>query len=325
MKEQDVRPKEIFDEYLRLTEQDTETYFSSAKRERIACPACGQTSRLAFEKHGFSYELCNNCDTLFVNPRPEARSFEKYYTESPSAKYWASTFYKETESARRELLWKPKAKNILRLMKDNDLLGATVVDVGGGYGIFGEEISQLVPNDPIIIEPNPALAEICRQKGLRVVESFLEQIDSTDLDSNRKVFVSFELFEHLHDPSKFIKHLSSVMRSGDFFAFTTLSGVGLDIKLLWEKSKSVSPPHHLNFFNPKSASMLLESLGFSPVEITTPGALDIDILCNNLDHVSDSFWQSALKNATPAEKKIWQQCLVDTLTSSHMMLVFVKD
>ena len=66
----------------------------------------------AFDKNNFSYSECSNCDTLFVNPRPSAKSFNEYYTSAPSTKYWATTFYKKTAEARREKIWKPKAKMI---------------------------------------------------------------------------------------------------------------------------------------------------------------------------------------------------------------------
>ena len=59
---------------------------------------------------------------------------------------------------------------------------------------------------------------------------------------------------------------------------TTLNGLGFDIQQLWEQSKSISPPHHLNFYNTKSISLLLESSGFEIVEIATPGKLDWDIV-----------------------------------------------
>src|SRR5512145_341647 len=99
MKEHDIRPQHIFDEYLRLTEEDTKTYFSDVPRDNVGCPACGETGKPAFEKSGFSYAECPHCLTVFVTPRPAREAFEKYYRESPSTRYWATTFYKETESA----------------------------------------------------------------------------------------------------------------------------------------------------------------------------------------------------------------------------------
>ena len=41
MKEAEIRPTAIFDEYLRLADLDTETYFSNVSRVHINCPACG--------------------------------------------------------------------------------------------------------------------------------------------------------------------------------------------------------------------------------------------------------------------------------------------
>ena len=108
MKEEEIRPAKIFDEYLRLAKEDADTYFGEAERQNVDCPACGGKGVFAFVKYGFDYENCPECHTLFVNPRPVAETFSRYYTESPSSKYWASTFYKKTADVRREKLWKPQ-------------------------------------------------------------------------------------------------------------------------------------------------------------------------------------------------------------------------
>ena len=67
---------------------------------------------------------------------------------------------------------------------------------------------------------------------------------------DKKFFTCFELIEHLHNPSKFIRKVGELMNKGDLFMFTTLSSTGVDIQTLWNNSRSVSPPHHINFFNP---------------------------------------------------------------------------
>ena len=117
MKEEEIRPANIFDEYLRLAKQDTETYFRDAITTPCDCPACGKRGVFAFLKHGFAYDNCPACHSLFVSPRPAAIAFSKYYTESPSSTYWATTFYKETAAARKEKLWRPKARLVLDLLE----------------------------------------------------------------------------------------------------------------------------------------------------------------------------------------------------------------
>jgi hypothetical protein len=323
MKEEEIRPREIFDEYLRLAQQDTEEYFTKV-RLPLACPACGTTGEPAFEKQGFAYESCPECLTLFVSPRPPAEAFTKYYTESPSARFWATTFYRETAVARREKLWKPRAKMVLEALTRCDANGHSIIDIGGGFGLFAEEIRALTGRSVAVIEPGPPLASACRQRGLTVIEKFLEEVASADLPQGPRAFVSFELLEHLHEPAAFITHIGRLMSSGDLFLFTTLSGTGLDIQVLWQNSKSVSPPHHLNFFNPRSISLLLKRLEFDVIEVKTPGKLDIDILANSRELIRDRFWTTFLALTDETTRQRWQSLIADSGWSSHMLAICRK-
>lgn len=324
MNEEEIRPKQIFDEYLRLTEIDAQKYFSQTVLQAVACPACGAKGAHAFTKHGFSYEECLTCQTLFASPRPPAEAFSLYYQISESAKFWASTFYKETAEARREKLWLPKARMVKQLVEQFGATHHAPIDIGGGYGIFAEEYERISGQKVTVIEPGPELAKVCRNKGLNVVEEFLENVESDQLVHGPKVFLSFELFEHLHSPEQFLRHLHEAMSSGDMFIFTTLSGVGVDIQALWENSKSVSPPHHLNFFNPKSVRTILERVGLKVLQVKTPGKLDMDILCGNQEQIKDRFWRTFAIQATEREKQSMQEFVAENGLSSHMLVVCQK-
>lgn len=324
MKEEEIRPKRIFDEFRRLAELDAEKYFGADGREHVCCPACGLNGLYSFTKHTFVYEECPACQTLFANPRPPVEAFSLFYRESESAKYVASTFYKETAEARREKIWRPKAKMLSEIIKRFGADQHDMVDVGGGYGIFAEEYGKISGKQVTVIEPGSALADACRGKGLKVIQGFLEDIGPGQLPDSPKVFVSFELFEHLHTPEKFLQHLGDLMLSGDMFIFTTLSGAGVDIQALWEDSKSVSPPHHLNFFNPKSARILLERAGFDVLQTSTPGKLDIDILYNNQQYIKDRFWRTFIIQSGENERQAMQSFIAENGLSSHMLVVCRK-
>ena len=142
--EEEIRPEKVFDEYLQLTNKDVVDYFEKAERFDIFCPACGGKGEHWALKSGFSYKLCPDCLSIYVSPRPVMDAFNAYYTDSPSTKFWATTFYKVTEAARREKLWKPKAQMIkdrIKLYEDNDPV-KYIIDIGGGYGVFDEEINK---------------------------------------------------------------------------------------------------------------------------------------------------------------------------------------
>jgi hypothetical protein len=324
--EEEIRPEKMFDEYLSLTAIDTVNYFSNVKKIDIPCPACGAEGSVWAEKLGFSYKLCPDCFSIYVSPRPVMEAFNAYYTDSPSTKFWATTFYKVTEAARRKKLWKPKAllikERILKFENKNPV--KFIIDIGGGYGVFDEEIKLIMDIETIIIEPSVHLAGICREKGLEVVEKFMEEIMPNELPKGRKCYVSFELFEHLHDPTLFLKTVYDNMEPGDLFIFTTLSSMGIDIQLLGQHAKSLSPPHHLNFMNPKSVSVLLIQNGFEVLEAITPGKLDMDILMKNKQYIKDPFFKNVIDYSSENELAEMQDFIAKSGLSSHMMITCQK-
>lgn len=324
MTENEIRPQALFDELLRLNKLDIEKYFSNPDSENMNCPACDSQGLHVFEKNGFGFDECPKCKTLYVSPRPKREYFDAYYTDSQSTKYWATTFYKATEKNRREMLWKPKAQMIKEKIDAFAPDTEKIVDIGGGYGIFIEEFLKLSSIKHLVIEPSEYLSQVCKEKGLNVLVKFLEDIEDSDLPKVKKTFVSFELFEHLHNPQEFLKTLYKVMNINDLFVFTTLSGIGVDIRTLWEDAKPVSPPMHLNFLNPKSITILLEKVGFEVVEVTTPGKLDVDIMNNSKEKIKDRFWKDFLDYTNEEEKQNMQKFISDNKLSSHMMIVCRK-
>ena len=64
MKEEEIRPQAVFDEYLRLAKIDIETYFKDVPYEEIRCLACDSKGNYTFHKNRFDYLLCPDCGTL---------------------------------------------------------------------------------------------------------------------------------------------------------------------------------------------------------------------------------------------------------------------
>ena len=116
MKEAEIRPAALFDRYLDLCRHDAETFFRADEWETVACPACGADGDHVFHKHGFDYRHCAVCATLFASPRPSAAALGRYYTDAPSARFWATDFYRETEDARREKMFRPRAARVREIL-----------------------------------------------------------------------------------------------------------------------------------------------------------------------------------------------------------------
>jgi len=322
--EEEIRPPNLFQTYLDLATEDIKEFFADASREPMACPACDSEGELAFEKLGFAYRECQHCWSLWVSPRPTFEAFVSFYSNSASSQYWAEVFYPAVESVRREKLWRPKAEQIGEIASGLSVAFNNVIDIGGGSGTFAEEFRALSDLSVVVIEPSPESAAACRERGITVIESFLEDVKPNELPQGHSIFTSFELFEHVHDPRHWLASIADLMRSEDVLVVTTLSSLGLDIRTLWDQSASVSPPHHINFLNPASMSKLATHVGLEPLRVFTPGVLDLDIMRNNRNKVTDRFWGSVLDASDDDELSRWQQFISDAGRSSHMWAVLRK-
>jgi SAM-dependent methyltransferase len=326
MKENDIRNPNVHESYLKLVHADSLRFFSDdCQLETVNCPCCGSNAHdKEFEKFGFTYVSCSRCRTLFTNPRPKLQPLEKFYTIAESSRFWVDKFFKPVAEARREKIFKPRA-NLLRKTLDgkrNLLIG----DIGAGFGLFLEELRKLLPNNKYIsIEPSPEMAEICRSKGIEVLEEIIEKVDCNQYSFD--VLCSFELFEHLHTPKTMLEAVYKLLKPGGELHLTTLNGEGFDILIQWKSSKAIFPPHHLNFFNPDSLKLLLESVGFKDIEITTPGVLDWDIVETGQSRNQcdlEKIWKHIINNKPERCKKELQNWITNNNLSSHMRVKCVK-
>jgi SAM-dependent methyltransferase len=326
MKEEDIRPQELFQTYLSLAEKDVTTYFRDAPHRFIPCPSCaGEQSVFRFRKLFFDYEECSTCGTLFVNPRPVPEAFTRYYISAPSVQFWATHFYRETETARRVQVIRPKAERVRDAIARHLgplPAGSCIIDIGAGYGLFCDEMRKLAPpgTQVIAIEPSGLLTDACRARGITTVPKFLEEVTPEDIGREVAVATCFELLEHLHDPGKFIGKCHELVREGGLLILTSLSWSGFDLQVLREESKSIHPPHHINFFTPASLTTLLDRNGFRTLEVTTPGLLDVDIVRKQRDAVTAPFLRILL-GSDERTRGLFQAFLQDARLSSHMMAV----
>jgi hypothetical protein len=170
MREESIRPLDIFNEYLRLSGEDVDTFFADRSGfVEVPCPACGAEGDAGgFEKLGFRYRLCPGCSSLYVSPRPVPEVLNEYYRHGKAVQYWTTHFYKQTADARREKIFRPRAALVADLIaRRGNGHGNTLADIGAGYGIFLEEVRNLGKFEAIrAIEPGPDLATVCRD-GIR--------------------------------------------------------------------------------------------------------------------------------------------------------------
>jgi len=327
MKESDIRPQELFNRYLELSRLDIDRFFSDQSGfVEVPCPAClSQRYEAGMEKLGFRYVTCLECESLYVSPRPTVAMFDDYYQGAESVKFWGTDFFKETAEARREKMFKPRAQLVEEWATRVGMGASDVfVDVGSGYGIFLEEVSRLDRFGEVMgVEPAPNLAAICREKGFSIVEKLVEEVQEGEVQAS---FASaFEVIEHPFDPAEFLLGVRRLLKPGGMFLFTTLTISGFDMQVLWEHSKSVYPPHHINLMSVSGMEKLVQRVGFEIAELSTPGQLDVDIVRNSVIenpniHLPRFARQLAFK-VTDEVREAFQLFLQSQRLSSHIRVI----
>lgn len=320
MKEEEIRPKDLFNAYLQLSTKDGEA-LNKKEFVTINCQACGSSShKLLITKNSYQYQQCNHCHSVYCSPRPSSAQLGQLYFNSESSKFWSEIFFPAVAEARKEKLFRPKAQQVANVIKEKKLNIENICDVGAGHGFFLEEIGRVLPHVKLYaIEPDSNSAKICRDKGIETLEQVSE--NATAWNNKFDLVISSEVIEHVFDVNLFISSLGALLKPNGVALITGLGYEGFDILTLQEKSNSISPPHHLNFLSYNGFQHIFKENDFKTIDIWTPGKLDVDIVLNS---GFENEFLSALKRRGILALEDFQKFLVKHNMSSHVWVLAQK-
>ncbi|MEJ7775856.1 MAG: class I SAM-dependent methyltransferase [Sphingomicrobium sp.] len=293
----------------------------------VRCPACdADKPRFRYEKNSLRYDECQECATLYINPRPSADVLAWFYRGSPNYAYWNEFVFPASEAARRAKIFVPRVDRLLEICDRYNVPTNALIEIGAGFGTFCAEVnSRDVFKRVVAVEPTPDLAETCRKRG--VIESPVEEIRLGE-DQLFDVAANFEVIEHLFDPASFIADMGKLLRPGGILVIACPNGKGFDVETLGPLSNTVDH-EHLNYFNPASLSSLIERSGFETLESFTPGKLDAElvrtqILSGAYDASNQPFLKKLLVEDWDLLGQPFQDFLVQNNLSSNMWIVARK-
>jgi len=294
----------------------------------VPCPACGAVDGVpAFEKFSFAYCRCPHCRTLFMSPRPAPHVMAAYYAESENYRFWAEHIFPASEDARREKIHRPRLARVLDYCAAYGIPTGSLMEVGPGFGTFSALAAECGRFKTVVaVEPTPELAAACRERGVAVIESRVEEIQTRE--SYVDVALAFEVIEHLFEPRRFLEAMAAQLAPGGLLVLTCPNGLGFDIQVLGPASLAVDA-EHVNLFNPDSLGRLVTTCGFEVLETSTPGRLDAEfvreaVLAGHFSLKENPFLQRVLIDEWERLGLGFQTFLAENGLSSHMWLAARK-
>ncbi|MDG6219370.1 MAG: class I SAM-dependent methyltransferase [Candidatus Thermoplasmatota archaeon] len=324
-----MRPDEIYDALLLMREKCGVEFFLKEhhKFTDVPCPACRNDSPdFIFNKYGFRHVRCSACKTLFVTPRPQNAQLIDYYSSYEAPLLWTKLLI-QTNNERKKIQFQPRIHKLKKILENNDNNKQLFVDIGAGNGNFAKIIEEesLFAN-VLALDISPDCIESCKKQGLSTRIGTIDVLDDDSVD-----FLTMnDLIEHVFDPFELLHICYRKLRKNGIVMIGTPNGEGFDFKLLNDKTENITPPEHLNYFNPYSLKIILERAGFAILDVETPGILDVDIVKrqivkNNIDlSPNNSYLDYLLSSTSSTVLTSFQNFLSENLLSSHMLAFAVK-
>lgn len=304
--ERDIRPPELFDEYLaRMREEASAAFGDPGRLHAVPCPACGGTDPApAFVKDGFAYAACRACETLFATPRPSADDLGAFRDGSEALRFWRERFLRDTAAARRTGVHAQRVRWLAGL---------------------AEEL--LPPDRPVAVAVAGAEAEAVAEEA-RALERFagVEAFDPGAGVPEADVVAVLDVLQQLHDPRAFVAAAHAALRPGGLLLATMPTASGFDVQVLREQSANVYFPQQINLLTVEGVERLGADHGFELVELSTPGQLDVGIVAHALSQGADvdRFARYLLTHRDDRALRSFQEFLQQHLLSSHLRVALRK-
>ena len=221
---------------------------------------------------------CQLCGFKHIVPLPTEKELEHTYQHD---------YYKEEkplyiERYMQDLDWWNMVYNQRYVILEQHLPARQrhLLDIGSGPGFFllnGQHRGWKVKG----IEPSIQAAEHSRKLGLDIENTFFSARTATQMGSFDVINLG-EVLEHIPDPAALLKlchcRLNSegmlcIVVPNDFNPFQLALRDHLNFKAWW-----VAPPHHINYFDFHSLTLLVEKCGFKVVHQEATFPIDMFLL-----------------------------------------------
>jgi len=214
----------------------------------------------------FSYSKCPICSYYLLDPIIDQKDIEKIYqkeeyyqnlAESPKSTLLNSLFQFKIFSSNQDF-----TKQFLN--KQEKLL-----DIGCGNGQFLQSLTDQ-GYDVYGIDPYPVAVQNTKKRigDQKVFSGYVKDLEK--IEQKFDVITMWHVLEHVQDPLQDLRIIYKSLNDNGKIIFEVPNADSQAFKIFGPDYNYNMVPEHIQYFNPKSATIALEKAGFTVVKCYTP-------------------------------------------------------
>lgn len=292
---------------LTLTRQALEE--SPRRRERS--PIAGALLEPWGKVDGLEYLRDPQTGSLFLAQLPDWKRWARLLKEVSGVRNSPEGFHWELAPSRAENVYLPKLEWIQETLRLSGIVRPLLLEALTSPSDFSQILDRQDLFSQILTVDEMELAHLSGESPLKKVQAALlmESLDRVD------------------DPKGLLQGVGHHLTQGGLLFVTGLASSGFDMAVLGARNLYLYPPDRTNCFSIEGLKRLLEENGFSLLEVSTPGVLDVEIVqahAKEDPEVSLSPFEEQLIHSDRETQSAFQAFLQERYLSSFARIVARK-
>ena len=241
---------------------------SGVTRRRTASPVGGVRLEPVGDVEGFAYARCPESGSLFLVELPEAPRWAQLLAQVSRLRHSPEAFHSGIAQSRTDHVYTPKLEWIRDTLRLQGIERPRVLEV------------TTAPSDfTALLNASGVCAEV-----MTVDEMALRTGRASAAVGQAQAAVLLESLDRVDDPVALIQAVARCVEAGGLVFVTALVSSGFDLSVLGLRNLYLYPPDRTNCFSLQGLKRLWLQEGFSLVEVSTPGMLDVEFVQRHLEH-----------------------------------------
>ena len=244
-----------------------------ASGTKMYCPVCGKIpdhpDSVISRNETRTYRRCGSCGMVYMSfTLEEDKKYQKAYFFEDYKKQYGKTYEEDFEYIKAQGL---RRVGIIKSLTGNT--GGNLFDIGCAYGPFLSAAADSSFNSFGTDISDDAISYVQTKLKFPAVCSTFPEIDTAEEFGIAQfdVVTMWYVIEHFKDLGSVLRKVSSIVKKGGIFAFSTPSGEGISAVSDKDHFYTISPTDHYTVWEPSHASYILKKFGFKVIKIVSTG------------------------------------------------------